>query len=78
MTIVILNGLLVLVILAAMIILLITVNHYLTRNFNSDEDEMIELRHHIDNQRDVISPESSFSQLVKVRQTDTKNNVKKN
>lgn len=67
MTISILKVLLVLVILSVMIILLVTINHFFVHSFDSDDDDIKELRNDIVHNKDVISDKSSFSELVKVK-----------
>ena len=64
MTISIMKILLVLVILSVMIIILVTMNHFLVGSFNSDDDDIESLRHEIDDQKEVITDKSSFRELV--------------
>ena len=66
MTISILKILLVLVILSVMIILLVTINHFFAHGFETDDDEIEELRREVSDNRDVITDKSSFRDLVEV------------
>lgn len=50
-----------------MIILLVTINHYLAHSFQSDEDDIVELRHEVEDVKDVITDKSTFSSLVNVK-----------
>lgn len=77
MTITILKVLLVLVILSAMIILLVTINHYLVHSFESDDDDMVELRQDIEKNDKVITRKSSFSNLVEVKNQENPHNTPK-
>lgn len=52
-----------------MIIVLMTINHFLAHGFESDDDDMEELKRDIDERKEVITDKSSFHQLVKVNHT---------
>lgn len=60
----ILKVMVVLVILAMMILLLVSVDHFLAGSFDCSDEDIDALRHDINDTTDVISDHSSFSQLV--------------
>lgn len=65
MTLSILKIVLVLVLLAGMIILLVTVNHFFAGGFDSDNNDIDELRRNIKDKDEVISDQNVFRNLVK-------------
>lgn len=67
MTITILKAVAVIVILALMILLLLSVNHFLRGDFDARQSDADRLREELDNKREVITDESIFNRLVKVR-----------
>ena len=67
MTITILKALLVTVILAVMIIVLITINHFFAGGFNSDTNGIDELCQDVLENEDVITDNSAFREFVKVK-----------
>lgn len=67
MTITILKTVLVIVILAVMILALLAMNHYLSGNFDMSESDTDRFRDDVRESRQVISDDSIFGDLVRVR-----------
>lgn len=68
MAISVLKIILVLIILSAMIIILLTVDHFLGHAFESNNDDVEELRHDIKERKNIITDKSTFRHLVEVQQ----------
>lgn len=67
MTITLLKAISVIIILAIMVLLLISVNHFLSGNFSSSEEDMDRMRDDIKDSDRVISNENIFNELVRVK-----------
>ena len=57
----------VMIILAVMILILVSVNHFISGDFNSGMADIDELRDNLDNANDVITDKNVFGELVRVR-----------
>lgn len=68
MTITILKAVLVIVIMAVMVLILLAINHIFSGNFDSSQSAADRLREDLEESEEVISGESAFRDLVKVRQ----------
>ncbi len=77
MTITILKTVLVIVILAVMILALLAMNHYLSGNFDMSESDADRFRGDVRDSDQVISDDSIFSNLVKMRVSRNSVNSKK-
>lgn len=64
MTITILKIVAVAVILAAMLIIILGIGHLLTGSFNTDRDDINQLRHDVESKHDVVSGKNMFHDLV--------------
>ena len=67
MTISILKAALVIAILAMMIVVLLSMNHFLTGDFDSRQSDLDDLRDDVEKSDKVITDNSSFKELVKIR-----------
>lgn len=68
MTITILKAVSTIVLLAMMIVVLLSMNHFLRGGFDSRQDDVDKMRRDLDETDEVISDESVFRDLVKVRE----------
>lgn len=64
MTIMILKIVAVAVILAAMLIIILGIGHLLIGSFNTDRDDINQLRHDVESKHDVVSGKNMFHDLV--------------
>lgn len=67
MTITILKALSIIIVLAVMVLILMSVNHLLSGSFDSKPDDIRQMREDLDEDEHVITGESVFNDLVKVR-----------
>ncbi|MDE6392935.1 MAG: hypothetical protein K2L59_06690 [Muribaculaceae bacterium] len=67
MTITILKAVIVIVIMAVMVLILLAINHIFSGNFDSSESSTEKLREDLEESEEIISGESAFRDLVKVR-----------
>lgn len=67
MTISILKSLLVIVTLVVMILVLLGIRHLFTGNSDMAESEIDDMRHDVEEKKDVITEHSVFGELVNVR-----------
>ena len=70
MVIPILKVLLVIVILSVMILVLLGINHFLSGNFSVNDSDVDKLRSDVRKRDEVISNNSIFTELVKVKNRD--------
>lgn len=68
MVIPILKAVAVILILAVMILILVSVDHFLNGGFNSNQSDIDELRDEVDTHKGVITDRNIFGELVKVRE----------
>lgn len=68
MTITILKAVLVIILLGVMILVLLAINHFFSGNFDARESDTDKLREDVRESEDVITGESAFRDLVKVRE----------
>lgn len=69
MTISVLKAVFIIVILAAMVILLLGINHIFSGNFNARTEDADRLRRDLEEKEDVITEDNVFESLVRVRET---------
>lgn len=70
MTITILKALSIIIVLAVMVLILLSVNHMLRGNFDSKPSDMARMREDLEDNDRVITDDSVFGELVKVRQVN--------
>lgn len=74
MTITLLKAVSVIIILAIMILILLSVNHLASKDFDASDADLDRMREDLEETDDVITDESVFRELVKVpRRSDTHN-----
>lgn len=74
MTITILKALSIIIVLAVMVLILLSVNHMLRGNFDSKPSDLARMREDVEDDDHVITDNSVFGELVKVRQVDQRKN----
>lgn len=68
----------VIVILAAMFIILLDIGHLTTGSFNTDREDIDQLREDVENKRDVVSNKNTFHDLVAGNKLKIKKHTKRN
>ena len=70
MTITILKAISIIIVLAVMVLILMSVNHLISGTFDSEPSDIKQMREDLEEDENVITDESVFKDLVKVREVD--------